>query len=85
VALSQNYPNPFNPSTELGFQLPNSSHVTLDVFDVVGRDVAALVNDYRAPGSYTLTFDGSHLASGVYFLRLVAGKEIRQIKMLLLR
>ncbi len=68
-SLGQNYPNPFNPSTEIRYQISEVSHVTLKVYDLLGREVATLVNERLQPGSYETTFDGSGLASGVYFYR----------------
>ena len=70
VLLEQNYPNPFNPATTIGFDLPRRSHVTLTVFDMLGRKVADLVDGLIEQGSHVVLFDGSHLASGVYLYRL---------------
>jgi hypothetical protein len=72
-ALFQNYPNPFNPETKIKFQIPTSSDVVLQVFDVLGREVKTLVNERLQPGSYETTFDGKDLSSGVYLYRLQAG------------
>ncbi len=69
-ALAQNYPNPFNPSTTIRFELPVSSDVRLGVYDVLGREVSALVNERRDAGVHEVKFDGSGLSSGVYFYRL---------------
>jgi hypothetical protein len=84
-ALRQNYPNPFNPSTRIRFQLSTTSFVTLRVFDVMGREVATLVNEERKAGSYERVFDGNTLAGGVYFYRLVAGGFVATNKMVLLK
>jgi hypothetical protein len=85
ITLEQNYPNPFNPTTVVSSQLPVASNVKLVVYDVLGREVAVLVNERRAPGTYRDTFDGSGLASGVYFYRFVAGGFVDTKKLLLLR
>jgi Secretion system C-terminal sorting domain len=71
-ALLQNYPNPFNPSTKISYQLPKSSFVTLKVYDIIGKEVSTLVNEQKDAGEYEVTFDGSRLASGVYFYRMTA-------------
>jgi hypothetical protein len=68
--LAQNYPNPFNPSTNIKCQIPNSNFVSLKVFDILGREVATLVNEQLRPGTYEVTFSADGLASGVYFYRL---------------
>ena len=90
--LEQNYPNPFNPSTAISFQLSADSFVTLEVFDVLGRKVATLVDAMQSPGVHIVKWDGSALASGVYFYRLRArdaltGSEhlVDTKKMLLMR
>jgi Secretion system C-terminal sorting domain len=69
MLLSQNFPNPFNPSTTIKYELPKSSEVTLSVYDMLGRQVSMLVNDRRSAGVHEVKFDGSNLASGVYFYR----------------
>jgi hypothetical protein len=84
-ALEQNYPNPFNPSTRIRYQLPGASDVTLVVFDMLGRQVAALVDSRQEAGVHEVTFDGSNLASGAYFYRLQAGTFVQMKKLLLLR
>lgn len=83
--LAQNYPNPFNPSTVINFQITFSSFVTLKVYDVLGREVATLVNERLGPGSYESTFNAGGLASGVYFYRLQAGTFVNVRKLLVLR
>ena len=81
--LMQNYPNPFNPTTAISYQLPAISFVTLKVFDVLGREVAVLVNDVRQPGVYTVRWDASSFPSGVYLYRLEAG-DFRAARKLML-
>jgi len=81
--LSQNYPNPFNPSTTISFSIPTSEFVTLKVYDVLGREVATLVNENLNAGSYSYNFDASNLTSGVYFYKLQAGKYSETKKMIL--
>lgn len=74
ITLHQNYPNPFNPTTVIGFQLPKSGVVKLDVFDMLGRKVATLVDDKMAPGNHEITFDATNFSSGVYLYRLQTGQ-----------
>ena len=81
--LEQNYPNPFNPSTTISFQLPDNSHTTLKIYDVNGKEVAVLVDGKRPAGIHKVQFDGSGLASGIYFVRLRAGLHAKTIKILL--
>jgi hypothetical protein len=83
--LYDNYPNPFNPSTTIKFELPKSSHVSLTVYDILGREVSVLVNEKREAGAYEVKFDGSNLASGVYFYRIQAGSFVQTKQLLLLR
>ena len=84
-SLLQNYPNPFNPSTIISWQLPASSYVTLKVYDILGREVATLVNEEKTAGNYKVPFDAKNLASGIYFYRLKAGNYISVKKMILLK
>ncbi|GAB4453749.1 MAG: hypothetical protein Fur0028_09240 [Bacteroidales bacterium] len=85
--LSQNYPNPFNPTTTIEFSIPDVGTglalSELKVYDMLGREVATLVNEQKSPGNYEVKFDGSNLASGVYFYQLRAG-EFSQTKKLIL-
>ncbi len=81
--LGQNYPNPFNPMTTIPFSVPTAAHVHLTIFDVTGRQIAVVVSRAFAPGRYTASFDGSGLASGVYFYRLQA-QEWSEVKKLVL-
>lgn len=84
-SLGQNYPNPFNPTTQIDYNVPESSHVTLRVYDVLGREVATLVNGEKTAGSYEATFNGERLPSGVYFYTLKAGSYAATKKMTLLK
>ncbi len=83
--LGQNFPNPFNPGTVISYQLPAVSDVTLKVYDILGREVAALVSGRQNPGSYSITFNAAGLPSGVYFYRLEAGGFVKMKRMLLLK
>ncbi len=82
-ALLQNYPNPFNPTTNFGFRVSSFEFVTLRIFDVLGREVATLVNEVRPAGAYTVRWDASSLPSGVYFYQLRAGSFVDTKKLLL--
>ncbi len=84
-ALMQNYPNPFNPTTAISYELSANSQVSLKVYDILGREVATLVNGKENAGSHSVTFDGSRLASGVYFYRLEAGAFSDTKKLMLVR
>lgn len=83
--LDQNYPNPFNPTTNIQFQIANASNVTLEVFNVLGKKVATLVNERRIAGAYTVRFDARGLSSGMYFYRLQASDQVQIQKMLLIK
>jgi|GEM_PF-2226310 hypothetical protein len=83
--LSQNYPNPFNPTTTIEYSIPKSGLVTLKVFDMLGRQVAVLVNNYKTVGNYRIDFNASELSSGIYFYKMetngfVAIKKFALIK-----
>lgn len=84
-AMFQNYPNPFNPKTVIRFQMSEVSHATLKVFNLLGQEVATLVNEVKPPGEYHVTWDASKQPSGVYFYKLTAGKYTSVNKMLLIR
>jgi probable HAF family extracellular repeat protein len=83
--LAQNYPNPFNPSTNIGFQVTAYSHIRLSIYDLLGREVATLVNEEMGPGSYETTWDAGGMASGVYIYRLSAGDLTQTRRLLLLK
>jgi hypothetical protein len=83
--LSQNYPNPFNPTTRISYSLVQGSNVSLKVYNILGQQVAELVNDYKNPGTYEITWDASKLASGMYIYRLEAGSNVISKKMTLLK
>lgn len=84
-ALFQNYQNPFNPSTVIGYQIPKASWVTLKVYDMLGKEVATLVNEVKEPGTYEVQFDASHLTSGVYIYKLQAGASTAVKKLVLMK
>ncbi|MGH2575182.1 MAG: T9SS type A sorting domain-containing protein, partial [Ignavibacteria bacterium] len=84
--LYQNYPNPFNASSKLKFQISNFAYIILKVFDVLGREIEILVNEFKNPGTYELNFNGSRLSSGLYFYQLLAdGNIINTKKMIYLK
>jgi hypothetical protein len=83
--LSPNYPNPFNPKTVITYQVPENSEVRLAVYDLLGREVATLVNERKASGNYAVTFDGSARASGMYVCRMMSGPFRQSRRMLLVR
>ena len=89
-SLYQNYPNPFNPVTTIKFNIPSDikgqiSEVKLIIYNILGKEIAQLVNDKLQPGTYEVTFDGSNLPSGVYFYKITAGNYIDTKKMLLIK
>jgi hypothetical protein len=84
-ALMQNYPNPFNPTTVISYQLPATSHVSLKVYDAIGREVATLVNEVKEGGYYSATFDASKLSSGMYFARLTSSGNSKMRKLVLMK
>lgn len=83
--LNQNYPNPFNPSTSIKFSVAERSNVTLKVFDMLGREVATLVNSAKEAGSYEVNFDASDLSSGLYVYTLNTGNFTSTKKMMLMK
>ena len=84
-ALRQNYPNPFNPTTVISYDLPAATKINLKVYDVLGREVATLVDGEMEAGVHQVSFDASRLASGIYFYRIAAGNYVTMKKMLLVK
>jgi hypothetical protein len=84
-SLSQNYPNPFNPSTSIQYAVSSRQFVTLKVYDVLGNEIATLVNEEKPAGEYEVEFDAIDLPSGIYFYQLKAGNYIETKKMILLK
>lgn len=83
--MEQNYPNPFNPTTTINYQIPTSGNVTIKVYDILGNEVANLVDGYMESGRYEVDFDASSLASGVYIYRLYVNDYVNVKKMVLLK
>ncbi|HEX9251950.1 MAG TPA: 5'-nucleotidase C-terminal domain-containing protein, partial [Ignavibacteriaceae bacterium] len=83
--LDQNYPNPFNPSTTINYSIPEAGNVEMKVYDILGNEVATLVNEAKAPGNYSAVFDASSLASGIYFYKLSANNFLQTKKMILMK
>lgn len=83
--LSQNYPNPFNPTTTIKFSIPETGLVTLKIYDILGKEVAALVNEKKSAGNYSVNFNAGHLASGIYIYRLTSGHFTSSKKLILLK
>jgi photosystem II stability/assembly factor-like uncharacterized protein len=84
-SLEQNYPNPFNPATTIKYSIPKEGLVTLKVYNVIGEEVATLVNEIKLVGNYNLTFDGENLSSGIYFYKLQAGDFVETKKMVFIK
>jgi hypothetical protein len=84
-SLHQNYPNPFNPTTTISYRIGDRAPVVLKVFDVLGREVATLVNETQEPGEHAVAFDAGDLSSGVYYYQLRAGMLMQSRKMLVVR
>ena len=81
--LKQNYPNPFNPSTQIAYEIPSSGHVSLKMFDVLGKEITTLVNTEQSAGQYTVDVNASSLTSGIYIYQLCSGTNMQSKKMLL--
>jgi hypothetical protein len=84
-SLSQNYPNPFNPSTSIKYQIANSKLVTLKIYDILGKEIAILVNEKQSPGTYKVNWDASAFPSGIYLYKLNSGDYSETKKMLLIK
>ena len=84
-SLEQNYPNPFNPSTTIKYSIPTTSIVSIKVYDILGREVATLVNEQKTAGNYSVQFNGNNLASGVYLNKIQSGNFVDTKKMILLK
>jgi hypothetical protein len=83
--LAQNYPNPFNPSTKISYQIPELSYVTLKIYDVLGNEIATLVNEEKPASEYEVEFNASRLSSGIYFYQLETESYLETKKMLYLK
>jgi hypothetical protein len=84
-ALMQNYPNPFNPVTNIEFRVAGPGEVTLKIYDIIGREVATLVNEQLLSGIYKTSFDGKGFSSGMYFCRLTSGNQVQVRAMMLVK
>jgi hypothetical protein len=90
-SLNQNYPNPFNPVTKIQYDLTKDNFVTIKIYDLLGRELMSLVNEFKKAGSYTVTFDAANYPSGVYYYKITtgshsgAGSFIQVRKMVLIR
>jgi hypothetical protein len=83
--LANAFPNPFNPTTLIRYELPNDETVQLKIYDIIGNEVYTLVNEYQNKGRYSVSFDASSLASGIYIYRLQAGNFVSSKKMTLIK
>ncbi len=84
-SLKQNYPNPFNPNTNIQYDLPSDNFVSIKIFDVMGREISVLVNDFKTAGRYSVGFNGANLSSGIYYYKIEAGNFTQVRKMLLIK
>ena len=85
MVLDQNYPNPFNPTTTIEFYIPQTDYVTIKIFDIVGREIATLMNRELVTGHQTITWNGKNVSSGIYFIKLESGELVQTKKMVLLK
>jgi hypothetical protein len=84
-SLAQNYPNPFNPATTINYSIPKQSNVTIKVYNVLGKEIMTLVNEYKSTGNYKVEFDAKNLSSGIYFYQMKTNEFIQTKKMSLLK
>lgn len=84
-SLSQNYPNPFNPSTKIRFDIGSNGNVKLVIFDLLGRNIKTLLNEYRNAGSHEVTFNAADLPGGLYFYKISSGNYSEMKRMILLK
>ncbi len=84
-SLNQNYPNPFNPVTKIQYDLPNDNFVTIKIYDILGKELMNLVNEFKQAGSYSVTFDAADYPSGVYYYKIKTGSFVQVRKMVLVR
>jgi Secretion system C-terminal sorting domain len=85
IELFQNYPNPFNPTTTIRYVIPKESFVTIKVYNLLGKEIATLVNDKKSAGSYSVDFNTNNFASGIYFYKLLSGTYTATKKMVILK
>jgi hypothetical protein len=83
--LKQNFPNPFNPSTRISYAIPSASFVNLKVYDIIGNEIAVLVNEEKQAGNYQIDFDATELTGGIYFYQLLTGPFVETKKMILMK
>ena len=83
--LTQNYPNPFNPITTISWEIPTDGLVTLKIYDILGKEIYTIADEYQQAGSYQRNFDGSSLSSGMYFFTLQSGSFVQTRKMILMK
>lgn len=84
-SLSQNYPNPFNPATKIDFALPNDGNVMMKIYDLSGRELVTVINEFRSAGYYTIDFNAANLASGIYYYKITAGNNSAVNKMVVIK
>ncbi len=84
-SLEQNYPNPFNPTTKIEYAIPSDNLVQIKIYNILGKEVMTLLNEYKKAGTYSIDFNASSLSSGVYFYKIVSGRNSEIKKMILLK